>query len=76
MAEISAMSGQIGTHRFLVLFLVLLNPQLCKSVDSTEITAARINFVFVLHKLLFVFVHAIRVCAVPELNFVHWHKRG
>jgi len=35
------------------------------------------NFVvFVLHKRLFVFVQAIRLCAVPELNFVRWHKRG
>ena len=30
----------------------------------------RIIFVFVLHKRLFVFVQAIRLCAVPELNFV------
>ena len=36
----------------------------------------KINFVFVLHKRLFVFVHAIRLCAVPELNFVRWRKRG
>ena len=35
--------GQIGTYRFLMLFLVLilLNPQLCKYVDSTEITSVR-----------------------------------
>ncbi len=35
----------------------------------------RINFVFVLHKRLFVLVHVICLCAVPELNFVRWHKR-
>jgi hypothetical protein len=41
-AEILAMvCGKIGTYRFLMLFLVLLNPQLCKYVDSTEITSVR-----------------------------------
>jgi hypothetical protein len=31
-----------------------------------------------IHKrlLLFVFEHAIRLCAVPELNFVRWRKVG
>ena len=43
---------------------------------DTKWSDPRIIFVFVLHKRLFVFVHAIRLCAVPELNFVHWHKRG
>ena len=42
----------------------------------TQWSDPRINFVFVIHKHLFVFVHAIRLCAVPELNFVRWHKRG
>jgi len=42
MAEILAMvCGQVGTYRFLMLFLDLLNPQLCKYVDSTEIMSVR-----------------------------------
>ena len=41
----------------------------------TQWSDPRINFVFVIHKHLFVFVHAIRLCGVPVLNFVHWHKR-
>ncbi len=37
----------------------------------------RTIFVFALHKRLFVFVQAmICLCAVPEINFVRWHKRG
>ena len=31
--------GQIGTYRFPMLFLIVLNPQVCKYVDSTEITS-------------------------------------
>ena len=42
----------------------------------TQWSDPRINFVFVIHKHLFVFVHAIRLCAVPELIFVRWRKRG
>jgi hypothetical protein len=33
--------GQIDTYRFLMLFLVLLNLQVCKYVDSTKITSVR-----------------------------------
>ena len=40
----------------------------------TQWSDLRINFVFVIHKHLFVFAHAIHLCVVPELNFVHWHK--
>jgi len=35
----------------------------------SEWSDPRINFVFVIHKRLFVFVHAIRLCTVSELNF-------
>ena len=45
-------------------------------LGSLQWSDPKINFVFVLHKRLFVFVHAIRLCAVPELNFVRWRKRG
>ena len=56
-------------HRVLLIDMCLVL-DLCVGMDP------KINFVFVLHKRLFVFVHAIRLCAVPELNFVRWRKRG
>ena len=59
---------------------LLTKTSLCDAYFGTGLvfywSDPKINFVFVLHKRLFVFVHAIRLCAVPELNFVRWRKRG